>query len=351
MGLRLRQLLGLVWLLDGLLQFQPSMFTSHLTTDIMGATTQGQPGIVAATLQPGIDFSTAHVVAVNLFIAALQIALGLCLLTGRFARPALMGAVAWSLLVWYGGEGLGMLLTGQASALTGAPGPVLLYALLGLAAFPTRAAVLPLSRVSLRWFLAGFWLLAAALQLQPSWWQTQQISLTIASNRAPGTLQAALLGPSLAWAAHVTAHWEVALNIAIIAMCAGLGLTLSTARPQRLRPLLVASSVLSLLFWWATQGCGQLLTGGTTDVNSGPLLVLLALACWPAVPAIHGSRVQLTPDRAEAVQQADREDGDCPARPDVCSPLDPAVLSAGAAYLEEQLALYMSRTCLDPGIR
>ena len=33
-----------------------------------------------------------------------------------------------------------MLLTGQASVLTGAPGPVLLYALLGLGAYPTRTS-------------------------------------------------------------------------------------------------------------------------------------------------------------------------------------------------------------------
>jgi hypothetical protein len=44
---------------------------------------------------------------------------------------------------------------------------------------------------------------------------------------------------------------------------------------------LAGSMVLSLLLWWATEGCGQLLTGTATDVNAGPLLVVLALACWP----------------------------------------------------------------------
>ena len=43
---------------------------------------------------------------------------------------------AWALGVWFFGEGLGMVLTGTASALTGAPGSVLLYGLLGLMAWP-----------------------------------------------------------------------------------------------------------------------------------------------------------------------------------------------------------------------
>jgi hypothetical protein len=43
--------------------------------------------------------------------------------------------------------------------------------------------------------------------------------------------------------------------------------------------------VLGLVFWVATQGFGLILTGAATDPNSGPLIVLLALACWPPVRA------------------------------------------------------------------
>lgn len=61
-----------------------------------------------------------------------------------------------------------------------------------------------------------------------------------------------------------------------------LGIGLAVVKAGRVRPLLVGSIVLSLVLWWATEACGQLLTGTATDVNRGPLLVLLALACWPA---------------------------------------------------------------------
>jgi hypothetical protein len=43
--------------------------------------------------------------------------------------------------------------------------------------------------------------------------------------------------------------------------------------------------LLSLAFWVVGQDFGTLFTNGATDVNSGPLLVLIALAYWqrPAV--------------------------------------------------------------------
>jgi hypothetical protein len=61
-----------------------------------------------------------------------------------------------------------------------------------------------------------------------------------------------------------------------------LGIGLAVVKAGRVSPLLVGSIVLSLVLWWATEECGQLLTGTATDVNTGPLLTLLALACWPA---------------------------------------------------------------------
>ena len=40
--------------------------------------------------------------------------------------------------------------------------------------------------------------------------------------------------------------------------------------------------VVSARIWVVGQDLGAILAGGATDVNSGPLLVLLALAYWPA---------------------------------------------------------------------
>ncbi|HLJ67572.1 MAG TPA: hypothetical protein VKX16_09460, partial [Chloroflexota bacterium] len=152
----LQQALGAVWLFDGLLQLQPSMWTQNLVTGIMQPATQGQPAVVGATLTPMVHLASRFVVPTNATILLAQVAVGLCLLSGRFVRPALMVSVVWALGVWYWGEGLGMVLTGQASVLTGAPGAVLLYAVLGLAAYPPRDGGRELlSRKRLRWLLAA----------------------------------------------------------------------------------------------------------------------------------------------------------------------------------------------------
>jgi hypothetical protein len=282
----LQRILGALWLLDGLLQLQPPMFTTTLITGFMQPLTQGQPSPVAAVLQPVLTFTAHHLVAANAAIALVQLVLGLCLLGGWLVRPALLASVAWSLAVWIWGEGLGLLLTGQASALTGAPGAVLLYGILSLAAYPRDAAGRAglLSPRHLRWILAGFWAMAAVLQLQAFWWQPGQIAEVIADNESAGTLSGALLNPSLNWLAHLTSGVEVPLNIAFIVLDLGLAIGLAVVPRAHLRPLLAVSIVLSLLLWWATEGFGLILTGAATDVNSGPLVVLMAvvaLACWP----------------------------------------------------------------------
>ena len=52
-------------------------------------------------------------------------------------KLALAASVAWSLGVWWLGEGLGGVLNGTADPVTGAPGAVILYALLAVLLWPT----------------------------------------------------------------------------------------------------------------------------------------------------------------------------------------------------------------------
>jgi hypothetical protein len=280
----LQQLLGVLWLVAGLLQLQPWMWTMNFITGVMQPAVAGQPGPLAAVLQFIVTQTTPYHVAANAMIALVQVALGVCLLRGRWVRPVLLVSVAWSLGVWTVGEGVGMLLTGQAGALNGAPGAVLLYGVLALAAYPTANETGLLTRGQLRLLLAAFWALAGVLQLQPVWWQSGQIAQTITGVESPGTLNGAILGSSLRWLANLTGGVEAPLNIALVILAFGLALGLARRNSKWLCPLLAASIGLSLLLWWATEGFGLLLTGTATDVNSGPLLVVLALACWPPRP-------------------------------------------------------------------
>src|SRR5579884_52882 len=120
----LRRALGLLWLIDGLFQLQPQMFTLKLVNSIMVPATMSQPGPLADNLSWIALLVAQHVILVNSLIAGVQIALGILLLSGRWIKVAVIASIVWALLVWYAGEGAGMLLTGQASVLTGAPGAV-----------------------------------------------------------------------------------------------------------------------------------------------------------------------------------------------------------------------------------
>ena len=51
--------------------------------------------------------------------------------------------------------------------------------------------------------------------------------------------------------------------------------------PSAAKATLVLAVVVALVIWVVGEAFGAILVGGGTDPNSGPLLVLLALAYWP----------------------------------------------------------------------
>ncbi len=303
----LRRVLGVLWLVDGLFQLQPQMFTLKLVNSVMMPAMMGQPGPIADNLFWIMTLTAQHVLLINSLIAVAQIAIGILLLWGRWAQGVVIASIGWSLLVWYAGEGFGMLLTGQASILTGAPGAVILYPLLGLLIYPRKSSSKAegtgvdglLSRKGLRWSLAGFWIFAALLQLQPYWWQAGQgwgqISLALGRLVGAGGLNTFLVDPVLNKLADATVSLEIPLNIVLIEVFLGLGIALALVKREHLRPWLVVSLILSFLIWWITQAFGMVFTGFTTDFNSGLLLMLMALACWPKVRRAYSTASKPSP--------------------------------------------------------
>ncbi|HEU5379317.1 MAG TPA: hypothetical protein VFV38_28175 [Ktedonobacteraceae bacterium] len=284
----LRYILGILWLADAIFQVQPQMFTTNMINSVLLPTLSAQPAPIAASLHAIVTMITQHLVFFNLLIAVVQAEIGLFLLAGLWVRGTVIISIVWSLIVWYGGEGMNMLLTGQASVLMGAPGAVLFYPLLGLLLYPRSAAspeesVIPRERFRL--VLAGFWIFAALLQLQPFWWQPGQISQAIHEMTGLGGLNSLFVDPALVPLIRLTAPIEVPLNSALIVIFLGLGVGLALARPAQLRPLLVVSILLSILIWAGVQAFGMIFTGLATDFNSGLLILCMTLACWPKAHA------------------------------------------------------------------
>ncbi len=296
----LQVVLGLFWILDAALQFQPFMFGRGFVDSFILPNAQGQPFVVGDLITHIGNFLAPDVAVWNTFFALIQLAIGVGLLFRRTAKPALAVSFAWVLGVWFFGEGMGLLLTGQASALTGAPGSVLIYGLLGLMAWPrparryapdwsdrpvgiaTSAAAQGIGRsITPLVVWTGYWWLAAVLFVFPA-------------NRTTTSVQSAIVGmadgqPS--WYAHFltdlgnlfsTSGTQTAWILALLAVVIGLG-PLVARRPG---VFLLAGAVFSFALWIAGQGLvGNLFTGNDTDPNTGPLIILLAAAMTPAVIA------------------------------------------------------------------
>ena len=313
----LQRILGVLWLIDGLLQLQPQMFTMNMVNGIMKPMLQGQPGLIEPGLQFIVNQTTLHLIEVNLLITVVQILLGLgfLFLSDRWVPELVIASLVWAFIVWFGGEGMSMLLTGTASILSGAPGAVLLYPLLGLAVWPRKRSRSSspniaartgdeglLSRRILRWVLSGFWFFAALLQLQPNWWQPGQISQAIGAMVGQGGLNSVLVDPVLTQISKATANIEIPLNIALIVVFLTLGIGLAVAREKQLRPFLVASIIMSVVFWYTSEAFGMILTGMATDFNSGLLVVVMALAVWPRMHLKESARTRYAQEVREKSQ-------------------------------------------------
>jgi hypothetical protein len=283
--------LAAIWLLDGLLQYQSSMY-SPMFGQMIGGTATGNPAVIAGPISWSATLIGNHLVLLNSVFATVQLLLGLGIAYRPTVRVALAASIAWSLAVWWFGEGLGGVLSGSASPVNGAPGAVVLYALLAVLLWPAdrpgvtapflaaRAVGAPAARL--------LWLLL--------WGSLAYFALTPA-NRAPQALydmMVGLAGGEPGWLTGLETHAaallanqglaaSTALAVALIVVAAGVFLP-----PPLARSALILALVVAAVIWVFGEAFGQLLTGGATDPSSGPLLALLALAYWPRAAAAAG---------------------------------------------------------------
>ncbi len=278
MRLTLQRTLGVLWIFDGLLQLQPLMFTMDMETNVMRPLLSHQPQWLLAVLLWAVRLFSSHLLAGNLLVAGVQIAIGLSLFFQWAPRVGLVASIIWGLGIWMLGEGLGGLLAGEASAFTGAPGSVLLYVLWAGFALSPASRSLETAHRPIEWALAGFWLLGGVLQAMPQWWHGAMLYQQIDSNLTATTVAQPLWaqGPIL-WSLRIVQHYPLGANAALVIVFFALGL--AWALRMRGRPILVALTLLWIIaIWWVGEGFGMLLVGMSTDPNTGPLIAMAVLA-------------------------------------------------------------------------
>jgi len=277
--------LGLIWLLDGGLQFQSFMYSRGFVA-MLNAGAAGAPEWLHASILFSTGIARADLRLFNTLFALTQVAIGLGLLYRPAVRPALVLGIAWALAVWWFGEAFGGIFTGAAVPLTGAPGAVVLYALVGLLAWPGPRPAGLLGARAARRLWAGLWLAMAWLWLRPASDgadATSSVLQHLGSGVAGLDAVARQLGLALAGDGR-----SIAIAMAIASACVGLGVAVGV-RP---RACLAVGAGLNLVFWIIGQGLGLIFAGGATDPNAGPLFCLLAFALLPAT-ALASSGVDL----------------------------------------------------------
>lgn len=290
--------LAAVWLLDGVLQYQSFMYTKAFGQMLAG-TAAGNPSVIARPITWDANLINHHLVLVDTFFATIQVLLALGIAFRPTVRLALAASIPWAIGVWWFGEGLGGILNGVASPLNGAPGAVIIYALLAVLLWPAdrdisapfvaaRAVGAHVARTL--WLV--LWLSLAYFALTPANRAPQALNGMIAGMESgqPGWLAAIDRGAASLVAGQGLAA-SIVLAVALVVIAVGVYLPKPVAKAT-----LVLAIVVAIVIWVVGEGFGMILAGGATDPNSGLLLVLLALTYWPTTLINTGAAAVLSAD-------------------------------------------------------
>src|SRR3954454_3007969 len=113
------------------------MYTQGFVHVIVGGAT-GQPYWLASSVRWSAHVLGSSLTLVNTLSASTQVIIGLGLLCRPTVKGALALSFAWSFFLWWFAEGFGFLFSNTARPLTGAPGAVPLYAIIGLLVWPNE---------------------------------------------------------------------------------------------------------------------------------------------------------------------------------------------------------------------
>lgn len=277
--------LAALWLIAAGLQLQPFNFGEGLANSTIRENAGGgQPEPIRGSIIFAADLLEAHTALLNVFIVVVQVTIAAGLLWRRTVKPALVLSFVWALGVWWIGEGFAGLAAGRASLLVGAPGAAPLYALVGLIAWPaarpagrTIASVGLLGDRGARWAWVILWVGGAFLRVQPSQFSPRfslYANFTTELQEQPAFI--ADINRALADVVAATG-WGAVIFLAVLNAVIGLGV-LSRHHD---RIFLRLGIVVSLAYWATAQKFGDVFTGEATDLESGPLYVLLALTLYP----------------------------------------------------------------------
>lgn len=284
----LQLVLATIWLIDGILQLQSFFFTRSFGLEMISGMSQGNPSIIAGPISWSGSTIGHHAVLTDALFAVVQTAIAVAIVWRPTVKIGLAVSIAWAVGVWWVGEGLGGVLNGTANPVNGAPGAVLIYALLAVLLWPTdrsgQNAPFIAARAVGATVAKGLWLVL---------WASLSYFAVLGANRSSRGLHDLITAEAsgepawVAWIDHQVAglveHRGLAVMVVLAVML--LAVAVGTYLPGSLANVAVAlAALIGLTFWVVGENFGALFTNGATDVNSGPLLMLLAVSYWRLSP-------------------------------------------------------------------
>jgi hypothetical protein len=277
--------LATVWLFDAILQIQPFMFTRGASgfSGMLNGVAAGNPSWIGQSITWNSSIVYRQPILTDAVFAGIQFLIAFGIIYKRTLRPALTLSIAWSILVWWFGEGLGGIASGRATPFGGGPGGVLFYAVLAVLLWPSEGQDRP--------FVA-----ARTVGVRPAkaiWafmWVLLAVLCVVGSGRSPQALRdlvAGLNSGQPGWLAHVDRSTEslfihdgttMAVLLALFCLVVAVGVFM----PPRITQLTLALAIgVFGLIWIAVQDFGGILAGGATDPNAAPMVIFIALTYWP----------------------------------------------------------------------
>ena len=291
----LRNFFGVLWIIDGLLQYQPQMPLGFASGVLRGGA-ESSPPWVRNLVDAAASIWDRQPIVVATAVIWIQVGLGLWLLLARRGRASQLAGAAsalWSLVVWVV-SGFGAVFASGASLIIGQPGASILYGAAGvLLAVPLSWWHREKLEILARRVLGAFLLAMSLLQAFPGRGMWSGIS---ADGRVTNPIalmaqaMASVKQPALtAWAVRsfgdLTAHAPIFVNGFFVLAFGLTGALLFSTSPTRLRSARLVGVVASLVAWIFVENLG-LFGGLSTDPNTMvPLVGLLLSLTMPAATA------------------------------------------------------------------
>lgn len=277
---------GVFWLVDGILQFQPSM-PLGLATSVVAGATSGTPSWLHSIMNSAIGLWNDHPLHFAVATAWIQVGIGITLLVANGAIGRWMGGIAagWAALIWVVGNGAGGLFLPGNSLLFGWPGAPLFYAVAGVwLAVSYERFERQFSQFTVR-FVAVVLASGALRQLLPSlgfWHGGNENALTAMTQDMTGVAQPHWVATIVRFGGTVAGTMGGGFNLLIVLwlLVAAAGLWVL---PTKLWSWPIWSVVVfGVVFWFVGEDVA--LWGGlATDINSMLPLAMLTVAALPSL--------------------------------------------------------------------